>query len=235
MTELEFEKACRGTEMAVANEYAWGIITIVADEYLTISGTEDGTETITTDVSPGAYNYGNNTHSGGDGGTGPLRCGIFATSASTRAEAGASSYGIMELSGNLWERPVTLGNTDGRAFTGLNGDGELTTDGNADVTNWPGTGASGSGFRGGKMNNFVILNETECSEESLIISIRARYEILRGVYTEQSECAQNDTFILVPIRQLGDWECVVISIGNGLPSQSSLHYALVNWGLVTRI
>ncbi len=62
------------------------------------------------------------------------------------------------------------------------------------------------------MNHFVILNETECSEESLIISIRARYEILRGVYTEQSECAQNDTFILVPIRQLGDWECVMILI-----------------------
>ncbi|MDP8227078.1 MAG: hypothetical protein P9L89_05515 [Candidatus Celaenobacter polaris] len=62
------------------------------------------------------------------------------------------------------------------------------------------------------MNHFVILNETECSEESLIISIRARYEILRGVYTEQSECAQNDTFILVPIRQLADWECVMILI-----------------------
>ncbi|TSA28475.1 hypothetical protein D4R71_00720 [bacterium] len=62
------------------------------------------------------------------------------------------------------------------------------------------------------MNHFVILNETECSEESLIISIRARYEILRGVYTEQSECAQNYTFILVPIRQLADGECVMILI-----------------------
>jgi formylglycine-generating enzyme required for sulfatase activity len=150
MTELEFEKACRGTLVAVANEYAWGTATVCPDASLTISGTEDGTETITTDVSAGACLYGYNTHSGGDGGTGPLRCGIFATgSTSTRVEAGASYYGIMEMSGNLFERPVTLGNTDGRAFTGLNGDGELTTDGNADVICWPGTDASGSGIRGG--------------------------------------------------------------------------------------
>jgi formylglycine-generating enzyme required for sulfatase activity len=149
MTELEFEKACRGTRSAVAFEYAWGTATVCPDASLTISGTEDGTETITTDVSAGACLYGNNAHSGGDEGIGPLRCGIFATGTSTRVEAGATYYGVMEMSGNLWERPVTLGNTDGRAFTGLNGDGELTTDGNADVTYWPDTTASGSGRRGG--------------------------------------------------------------------------------------
>jgi len=61
----------------------------------------------------------------------------------------------MELSGNLWERAVTVGNATGRAFTGLHGNGALSTNGHANETDWPGltggevTGATGSGFRGG--------------------------------------------------------------------------------------
>ena len=78
-----------------------------------------------------------------------MRCGIFATSASTREQAGASYYGVMELSGNVWERPVTIGNTTGRNFDGQNGDGVLDPTGIANVTNWPGTDATGAGFRGG--------------------------------------------------------------------------------------
>jgi formylglycine-generating enzyme required for sulfatase activity len=148
-TELEYEKAARGTASAVANEYAWGTATIVPDVSLTISGAEDGTETITTDVSLGACLYGDNTFSGGDSGKGPLRCGIFAESDTTRITSGASYYGVMELSGSLWERPVTIGNPTGRLFTGLHGDGSLDADGNANTANWPGTDAVVSGFRGG--------------------------------------------------------------------------------------
>jgi len=155
MTELEFEKACRGTVEPVAGEYAWGTETIVADTSLAISGTEDGTETITTDVSNGAACYGNNAHNGGDGGYGPLRCGIFATGSSTRIESGASYYGIMEMSGNLWERSVTVGNSAGRSFTGLHGDGSLDGSGNADAVDWPGTNAQGAGFRGGGWDYFA--------------------------------------------------------------------------------
>ena len=145
MTELEFEKAARGSGQPVLYGYAWGTDTIVADSSLTISGTEDGTETITTDLSLGACLYGNNAHTGGDGGTGPLRCGIFATGASTKVTAGASYYGVMELSGNVYERPVTVGHADGRNFTGTHGDGDLSTP-NSD---WPGDDAVGGGLRGG--------------------------------------------------------------------------------------
>jgi formylglycine-generating enzyme required for sulfatase activity len=83
-----------------------------------------------------------------------MRCGIFMANANNtgRITAGASYYGILELSGNLWERSVTIGNTTGRAFTGLHGDGELDLNGNAVVANWPGTNASGAGFRGGGWN-----------------------------------------------------------------------------------
>ena len=144
-TELEFEKAARGVSVPTPNEYAWGNTTITAA--ITISGTEDGTETITTAGANCAYN--NTTFSGGDAGTGPLRCGIFATGSSTRVTSGAGYYGVMELSGNLWERPVTVGNATGRAFTGLHGDGALDGTGNANVTYWPGTDAVGAGSRGG--------------------------------------------------------------------------------------
>ena len=144
-TELEFEKACRGTQGTVSEEYAWGDATIHNSAY-TI--TNDGTSAATVGNSTTA---GNASYSTTDGSIdGPLRCGIFADSNSDRQESGASYYGIMEMSGNLWERPVTVGNATGRAFTGINGDGVLdATTGNANTTNWPGTGATGAGFRGG--------------------------------------------------------------------------------------
>jgi len=146
MTELEFEKACRGTGAQPTDyEYAWGNQTITAA--VTISGTEDGTETITTSGANCCCN--NQTFTGGDAGPGPLRCGIFATASSTRQESGASYYGVMEMSGNVWEQPVTLGNATGRAFTGTNGNGAIDASGNADAANWPSTDAVGAGFRGG--------------------------------------------------------------------------------------
>ncbi len=93
---------------------------------------------------------------------GPVRGGIFANSQSTQTSAGSAYYGVMEISGNLKERVVTIGNNQGLFFAGVHGDGVLTTtagfEGNADVESWPGmdsiiargiTGAVGSGFRGG--------------------------------------------------------------------------------------
>ena len=78
-----------------------------------------------------------------------MRTGNFGQGVNTRAGTGASYYGIMELSGNLWERPVTAGNATGRAFTGTNGNGVITAAGDADAGTWPGTSATGAGYRGG--------------------------------------------------------------------------------------
>lgn len=154
MTELEFEKACRGPLTPVANEYAWGTATIMADAARVLSGAENGTETVTSSTALGGCNYGGAAHTGdGDAGSGPLRVGIFATNGSSRVSAGASYWGIMELSGSLWERPVTIGNATGRSFTGLDGNGVLNASGDADVSNWPGTTATGAGYRGGDWIN----------------------------------------------------------------------------------
>jgi formylglycine-generating enzyme required for sulfatase activity len=152
MTELEYEKACRGDQAPVANEYAWGDSTVAATAY-TLSNTSAADEGIATNYS---ITYGNASYSPTDGNiNGPLRVGIFAASSTTRPQAGASYYGILEMSGNLWERTVTIGDADGRGFTGVHGNGRLSTNGHANQTNWPGlissevTGAGGSGFRGG--------------------------------------------------------------------------------------
>jgi uncharacterized protein (TIGR02145 family) len=144
MTELEYEKICRGPLATVSGEYAWGTTTMNAAT--TISGTEDGTESIT---NSGANCRNGGILNGGDRGEGPLRVGIFARSGTTREQSGAAYYGVMEMSGNLWERLITIGNSAGRQFAGLHGDGDLSTDGSSNIGNWPGSDAVGAGFRGG--------------------------------------------------------------------------------------
>lgn len=141
-TELEFEKACRGGNLSpVPNEYAWGNISITGATGI-ISNSGFANEVAT---NPGANATYNN------GVTGPMRVGNFAQAATNRQNAGASYYGVLELSGNNWERPVTVGTATGRAFTGINGDGNLDVAGNANTINWPGINAIGSCFRGGSL------------------------------------------------------------------------------------
>jgi len=147
MTELEFEKACRG-DYYVDDEFAGG--TPAGNFLQAINGAENGTESIVP-TAPILTNcrYNGAILTGGDGGEGPVRCGIFATASSTREMAGASYYGIMDLSGNVEERTVTVANAAGRAFTGLHGDGLLKNDGHADVAFWPDSTGVGGGYRGG--------------------------------------------------------------------------------------
>jgi formylglycine-generating enzyme required for sulfatase activity len=155
MTELEFEKACRGTLTAVANEYAWGSTSIIGAANITNNGGRTN-ETSTTVGANAVFNFNANV-------PGPMRAGVFATGSSTRALAGAGYYGMMELSGNLRERPVTVGGATGRGFTGVHGNGTLSTNGRANETGWPGlsggevTGATGAGFRGGDWTDSAFL------------------------------------------------------------------------------
>jgi formylglycine-generating enzyme required for sulfatase activity len=141
MTELEFEKAARGPLSPVANEFAWGSTSITQVTGLANAGS------ITEMPTPSGANA--NYRSGGNPIGGPVRVGSFAAPGRSREQAGAGYFGALELSGNLWERPVTVGNAEGRAFTGAHGDGALDAGGNANVTSWPGSDAVGAGFRGG--------------------------------------------------------------------------------------
>jgi formylglycine-generating enzyme required for sulfatase activity len=146
MTELEFEKAARGTVAPVGGEYAWGTTSGVNASGVTNDG-------LLTEV---PANIGSNVNWSG-GVQGPLRVGSFAAlnyGGASRVNSGGSYYGVLELSGNLRERVVTIGNASGRAFTGLHGDGKVDTSGNANVTSWPASNtALGTGFRGGSWNH----------------------------------------------------------------------------------
>jgi hypothetical protein len=148
MTELEYEKSCRGNQNPAANEFAWGNTSATALSGL--SNASNMSETASNTSSNIAYN---NSFT-----TGPVRTGIFATGSTSRATSGSGYYGNMELSGNLWERVVTLGNATGRTFSGVHGNGTLTSGGASDVSGWP--AAAGTGWKGGSWLNTTTNSAT---------------------------------------------------------------------------
>jgi formylglycine-generating enzyme required for sulfatase activity len=158
----------------VADEYAWGNTTIIATTTIENDGT--GTDTAT----------GGNCNYDACSPDGPYRAGIFAVNGATRAAAGASYWGIMELSGNVWELTVTVGNTTGRLFDGLHGNGALTAAGEADVSTWPAPStATGAGFRGGDWANPSV--HARASGRNNAASVHAaRYYGGRGVRSAPS-------------------------------------------------
>lgn len=180
LTELEFEKACRGPEKAAAGEYAWG--TTNAQQAQVIFGDEDRPGVSVS----GNCSYGNFRFLGGDGGSGPLPGAVFGASerhvanasygagkayfsvdedgsepvlADLRERRGASFYGVMALSGNLWEWCVSAGDATGRRFSGNHGTGALDDSGNPDTAalGWPGLDTLGAGVRGGSWYTAVEL------------------------------------------------------------------------------
>ncbi len=123
MTDLEFEKACRGPVYPVTNEYAWGSTSLTISTGISNSGSANET--------------GTGTNPNNSSTAGPFRAGCFASAANaSRVVAGASYWGIMELSGSLLECTVGLGNATDRNFTGEHGNGSLNW-GLADVSTWP--------------------------------------------------------------------------------------------------
>jgi len=147
-TELEYEKACRGMVPAVPDEYSWGATGIVQITGMTgVDGS--GMETAT----PGAANCQYNLTSGSLPGSaiqGPVSVGIFRRThpGGTRQQQGRGYYGNFELTGNVWERPVTIHSVAARTFDGHPGDGALDASGRANEPTWPNLSGGGAGYRG---------------------------------------------------------------------------------------
>lgn len=146
LTEFEFEKACRGVQLPVAGEYAWGNNQISTTIY-TLANPNQESETVSNGSNTiGNANYlityPNPPH------LGPLRNGVFATPTSSRITSGGGFYGIMDLSGNLAERVVTTATTQGQGFRGKKANVELSNDGHAYTlglpVEWPGSNNTGS-------------------------------------------------------------------------------------------
>ena len=155
MTELEFEKAVRGGGNPLVNEYAWGSTFILQAISNALSNAGTSAETSTASgVGLCAFNAGTSTT------LGPLRTGFAASTTPVRGWAGASAWGIMELSGNVWEQTISCGYYNGSTrlpgayiFTGANGDGRIEMfSADANVPTWPPLGATAAGtviVRGG--------------------------------------------------------------------------------------
>jgi formylglycine-generating enzyme required for sulfatase activity len=170
MTEFEYEKACRGTEPPVADEFAWGSTTLF--EANVIVGDESRRPIV-----QGNANIGGPLRyfAGGDGEQGPVPDDSFHVTGfapdaeatfppkhergtyTWREETGASFYGVMGLTGNLWEYVITVGTVEGRAFQAEYGTGNLDPKTGAPdrPSSWPGANHLGVGFRGGSWYTVV--------------------------------------------------------------------------------
>ena len=175
MTEMEYEKACRGgNNLPVPLEYAWGNTTISGIR--TPSDLGLSTETWGT----GNANYAANPAF-------PMRTGALATATSDRTSSGATFYGIMEMSGNLLEMVVTAGNEAGRLFDGTHGDGVLTATAEANTANWSSTANNlGMTVRGGYYNSGIA--ELQVSDRSNgFIDYTSAYGVRNGRATRTAE------------------------------------------------
>jgi formylglycine-generating enzyme required for sulfatase activity len=182
MSELEYEKACRGPLKPVKDEYAWGPGALPKARWLF-----DITE-----APPVPKPYG--------------LCGSVG-----RKEAGCTYWGIATMSGHLRERTVTVGHLEGRRFTGICGDGALTHDGFADTRDWPGPSESwpnaataGGGFRGGPWyKDKARLRVSDRFLAACLRKQRDRSYGFRGVRHEPGPVRKIDERDLAPRSEFG--------------------------------
>ncbi len=154
ISELEYEKACRGIVDFVQGEWAWGSgAAIDHKEIKLVTGATPGVE-VPADSSNAHIYVTQYTISGGQFTTGggiipnqgPVAAGIFArqTHQQTRKGTGATYYGVMEMSGNVWEQCIQVNtnwpSNNPSPYTGIWGDGQLTSLGFHNVINWPNAG-----------------------------------------------------------------------------------------------
>lgn len=177
MSEMEYEKVCRGPMARVGGEYAWGSTLITGYNIGNVTNNYKPNEGVTT-VNNGAAMV----NLIGVLGTlpasyGPFRVGGFATASSGRASAGAAYYGAMEMAGNLCERVVNT-NATGVTYTGNLGDGTLSVLGDANQTSWPLNTAVGAGFRGGDFYNSAVY--LRISDRTSAATVGATREVLYG-------------------------------------------------------
>lgn len=129
LSELEFEKMCKGSKRTTAGEiatpvngeYAWESTTVQLPSGNNIA-----------DVGTENEKLANATVNAGGAAAGPVRVGSFAENASSRDVSGSGYYGCMELSGNLAEIYYTCTPARNRLRDGLisHGNGLLNSDGN---------------------------------------------------------------------------------------------------------
>ena len=175
MSELEYEKACRRfyPQLPDRGEYAWntnnGVNRLSGLYELSYQG----------DQREQAVSYLKNVNSGTTNSiNGPVRCGLFATSATNQTQAGATYWGVMEMSGNVKELCANVN------YTTLNGGSCGTGVYNANL--WDKT-ANKYGVRGGGFSSadssLRTSDRTEVMNYFTAITQRDSTVGFRGVYS----------------------------------------------------
>jgi formylglycine-generating enzyme required for sulfatase activity len=126
MTEFEYEKACRGTKTPVIGEYAWG-----STWYSTVHQNSRVNPRTPQEVMNTAPLGPNSIQTGTS-----YRAGIFATATSDRDHSGATYYGILDMSGGMFERAIGGWSHDFSSFTTANGDGNISDTGRHNQAGW---------------------------------------------------------------------------------------------------
>lgn len=145
ISELEFEKAARGITNPIKGEFSWGTPYIIDANTVQNDGTEIETvlELANFTDSAGLANYNsgiefNQLNGVLRNGFGAKSLDFFGSDFSTsdfelRLQAGASFWGVLELSGNVWEYTVKINHPNSLNFQKNQvGNGFLDENGNAD-------------------------------------------------------------------------------------------------------
>ncbi|MEL6637818.1 MAG: SUMF1/EgtB/PvdO family nonheme iron enzyme [Bacteroidota bacterium] len=157
MTELEYEKSARGTAPAIFREYAWGSSELEKGYYLDqrLFACDRGKDCVDGNVHVNLLGFDNFDDVCGATGSdpdyigcrilsetmayrGPLRTGIHSQGKTplSRLNSGAGFYGSLELSGNVREPVVPVGDRNSRNYVGVEGDGRIAADGSANTPAW---------------------------------------------------------------------------------------------------
>ncbi|WP_338813144.1 SUMF1/EgtB/PvdO family nonheme iron enzyme [Bernardetia sp. Wsw4-3y2] len=140
ITELEFEKAARGVTNPIKGEFSWGTPYILDANTIQNDGTESETVSELANVTDSAglatYNSGieiNQLNGVLRNGFGAKGSDFSTSNFELRLQAGASFWGVMELSGNVWEYCVKINNQSSLSFERNHvGNGFLDENGNVD-------------------------------------------------------------------------------------------------------
>ncbi len=140
-TELEFEKACRGAgKQSKVSDFAWGNAIAHYLSKVNNKWFEDENKATEVTVKSTVITDWFDDFNALKTGEAPwvMRVGAFAKDSTGRIASGAGYYGNMNMSDNAWDRCVSVESAEGRAFTGLHGNGALSTviAGESDVAGW---------------------------------------------------------------------------------------------------
>lgn len=139
ITELEFEKAARGITNPIKGEFSWGTPYVIDANTVQNDGTESETVSELANVTDSAglasYNSGiefNQLNGVLRNGFGAKGLDFSTSNFELRLQSGASFWGVLELSGNVWEYCVKINNQNALNFQRNQiGNGFLDENGNA--------------------------------------------------------------------------------------------------------